>query len=318
MVYAAHTDQDPTPEFNDYCLSVIQRWASGELPFKEAVAMVTTKQQEALTSDHIANQGRAEHAMGYLQHFRGDLNASIRHYERARQLFQKVGNVRRVATMDLNNGENYRLKGDFVRARRMYRSAYDAARELDIIRIQAIAAVNEGLVLLAIGQMNMAFKTLQDALALIEHWDGDESKRNGMLCELYQGLTSIYLHENRIEDAWEAVQAALHYASQTSEKMQLGVAYRSFGEVMTRMEKRPAGDFLTEPDEYFRLAMEIFRDLNMEAEMARTIFAQARCLAHRGKKTTAARKLQQVMIIFTELGMVDDAAKAASAQLMMI
>ena len=36
---------------------------------------------------------------------------------------------------------------------------------------------------------------------------------------------------------------------------------------------------------------------------------------NRGKKVAAARKLQQAVIIFTKLGMVDDAAKAAEAQM---
>jgi tetratricopeptide (TPR) repeat protein len=318
MVYAAHIDQDPTPEFNNFCLNIIRKWESGELPFKEAIAIIAAKSQEAETSTHLANQGRAEHAMGYLQHFRGDLNASIRHYERARQLFQKVGNARRVATMDLNNGENYRLKGDFVRARKLYRAAYEAAQRLGIVRIQAIAAVNEGLTLLAIGHLIAAQEAFKEAKKLLAEWHEDDNKRSAMLCELNHGLTCIYLSQNKIDAAWETAQETLHYAMQTSEKMQLGAAYRILGEVISRMEVAPGGEFLSEPDEYFHLAMDIFRTLNMEAEIARTIFAQAQSLAYRGRKTTAARKLQQVMIMFTELGMVDDAAKAAAAQLTVI
>lgn len=314
MVYAANIDQDPTPEFNNECLIIIQEWEAGELPFKEAVALITAKIQEAISSNHLANQGRAEHAMGYLQHFRGDLNASIRHYDRARMIFEKVGNTRRVATMDLNNGENYRLKGDFVRARRLYRAAYEVGRELQIIRIQALASVNEGLALLAIGQLDSAYNALQEAKDLLEVWDEDDNKRNSMFCELYHGLTSIYLHNNHIEEAWETAQASLHYATQTSEKMQLGAAYRIMGEVATRLDNLAQGDN-ADPEEYFRMAMEIFREMNMEAELAKTVFAQAKSLAYRGRKITAARKLQQVMIMFSELGMVDDAAKAAAAQL---
>jgi tetratricopeptide (TPR) repeat protein len=319
MVYAANTDQDPTPEFNQDCLSVIRRWESGDLPFKEAVAQVAAKIQEAVNDGHLANQGRAEHAMGYLQHYRGDLNASIRHYERARQLFQKVGNARRVATMDLNNGENYRLKGDFVRARRLYRTAYDAARELSMLRIQAMAALNEGLTLLAVEQYTAADKLFQESLALLQDLD-EEPKPNGMLCELYLGLTSIYLHHHQIEEAWQTAQEALHYAHNATEKMQLGAVYRSVGEVLTHLDEpqNVAAESANDPDEYFRRAMEVFRELHMEAEIARTIFAHAQSMAHRGRKTTAARKLQQVMIMFTELGMVDDAAKAAAAQLTMI
>jgi tetratricopeptide (TPR) repeat protein len=216
--------------------------------------------------------------------------------------------------MDLNNGENYRLKGDFVRARRLYRAAYEVGRELQIIRIQVLASLNEGLALLAIGQMDSAFNALQEAKQLLESWDEDDPKRNGMFCELYHGLTSIYLHNNQVAEAWEAAQGSLHYAMQSTEKMQLGAAYRIMGEVATRLEPFPEGNS-ADPEEYFRMSMEIFREMHMEAELAKTVFSQAKSLAYRGRKTTAARKLQQVMIMFTELGMVDDAAKAAAAQL---
>jgi hypothetical protein len=74
-------------------------------------------------------------------------------------------------------------------------------------------------------------------------------------------------------------------------------------------------DSPADPDEYFRLAIDVFREMNMEAERARTVFAHARSLAHRGRKTMAVRMLQQVMVMFTDLGMVDDAAKAAQAQI---
>lgn len=309
---------EPTPEFNEVVVNVLRRWTTGELPFKEALALIAASLQEADVAGHVANQGRAEQALGYLQHYRGDLNASIRHYERARTLFQRTGNTRRVAALDLNNGENYRLKGDFTRACRLYRAAHETARQLDNIRMQAIAGVNEGLALLTVGEMGTALKLLQEAQELIDRWTDDLNTRDRLLCELYYGLTMIYLQHGEMDSAWDAARQALHYTLQQPEKIQLGLAYRNMGEVITRLSTPPGPDYASDPDEYFRLALEIFRELNMEAEVARTVFAQARSLAYRGRKTTAARKLQQVMIMFTELGMIDDAAKAAEAQLMVL
>ncbi|MBC8171533.1 MAG: hypothetical protein H7X77_07660 [Anaerolineae bacterium] len=316
MALSVQQDLEPTSAFNDFITQVLQQWSKGELPFKEALARVSASAQEAIAENHFANQGRAEHALGYLQHYRGDLNASTRHYERARRLFQRVGNTRRMATMDMNNGENYRLKGDFARARHLYRAAFDAARELDNVALQAMSAVNEGLALLSIGQMEAARHTLQEAQQIIELWTDNNSNRPRLLCELYHGLTSIYLHEGKLDLAWDAAQKAMDYVREAPEKIQLGLAYRNMGEVLSRMGTGAGTD--DDPDAYFRVALEIFREMNMEAEIARTIFAQARSLVERGRKTMAARKLQQVMIMFTELGMVDDAAKAAEAQLAVI
>ena len=55
-----------------------------------------------------------------------------------------------------------------------------------------------------------------------------------------------------------------------------------------------------------------------EGELAKTMYEHGRSLMRRDKKMPAARKLQQAMVIFTRLGMVDDAAKAAEAQLMVL
>ena len=99
MALSVQQDLEPTPAFNESITQVLQQWSTGVLPFKEALALVSASAQEAIAENHFANQGRAEHALGYLQHYRGDLNASTRHYERARRLFQRVGNTRRMATM---------------------------------------------------------------------------------------------------------------------------------------------------------------------------------------------------------------------------
>lgn len=313
-------DRNPTLEFDDYCLGVLRRWETGELPLKEAVTLITHKAREAVADNHLANQGRAEHLLGYMQHYRGDLNASIRHYDRARALFQKVGNERRVATMDLNNGENYRLKGDFTRARRLYQSAYTTADRLGDIPLKTMAIVNEGLALQESGQKTAALKALREGLELTDQWTDRLDRLPGLRCEIHHGLSEIYLANNQISDAWTHARQTLTTARLSGEPKQIGYAYRALGEVVTMMDAIPADDdtMPTDPDEFFRLALHAFREVNMEAEVARTMFAQARSLATRGRRTMAARKLQQVMIMFSELGMVDDAAKAAEAQLAVI
>lgn len=317
--------QNPTAEFDAYCLNVLRRWRTGELPFNEAITMMTQKANEAVAEEHVANHARAEQLLGYLQHYRGNLNTSIRHYDRARALFQQVGNDRRLMVIDLGNGENYRLKGDFSKARRMYQSAYEVADRLGELELKTIALVNEGLVLLSQNQMVPAQRAFQEGLALAEGWRDRLDERPALLCEIHHGLTIIYLQSRQVDLAWEHASAALVAAGESGEPKQMGYAYRALGEVVTQIDNASPlvtvnvpPEIVADPDDYFRSALQAFRDVNMEAEIARTMFAQARSLAWRGRKTTAARKLQQVMIMFSELGMVDDAAKAAEAQLAVI
>jgi tetratricopeptide (TPR) repeat protein len=321
-----HTDPNPTPEFDAFCMSILRSWRAGEMPFNEAISAMTQKGQDALHEAHLANQARAEQLLGYLQHYRGNLNTSIRHYDRARELFQQAGNDRRLMIIDLGNGENYRLKGDFSKARRLYRSAYETARTLSELELQTMAVVNEGLVLLALNQYLPAARAFQEGLDLCAGWRERFDERPAVLCEVHHGLTTIYLEGGQLDLALTHAGEALAAAAQSGEPRQVGYAYRALGEVVTRFEpgaaplttiNAPLAN-ISDPDECFRAALQAFREVHMEAEIARTMFAQARSLAWRGRRTTAARKLQQVMIMFSELGMVDDAARAAEAQLAVI
>lgn len=318
MVLSASHDIDPTPEIDHLCISIVQRWEAGELPHKEALTLLTEKETEMASSGHLANQARINHVLGYLQHYRGNIEASIRHYEKAKGLFAAVGNVRRQCIMDLNTGENYRLKGDFTRARRLYRAAYETAQQLNDVITMSMAVTNEGLALLSMGQHKTAYRSLEEGLALSHQWQERLDQIPSLRCEIYHAMALILLEQGDVAAAWENAKQTLRMARESGDSPNLGLAYRVLGEVLTITEQpldESLGDGITDPDEYFRLSLEVFRQVNMEAEMARTIFAQGRSLARRGRRTTAARKFQQVMIMFTQLGMVDDIAKAAEAQL---
>ncbi len=311
-------DQDPTPDFEAECVAVLNGWRAGDLPFTEAIARLTAISQQATASGHRANQGRVEHLLGNLQHYRGNLNISNMHYDRARGFFELVGNRLRTATMDLNQGENYRNKGDFNRALRYYRTAYEAASELGDVRLQSITIVNEGLTLISQGKFDEARAALLEGLELGNRWETNLETLPAMQCEIHHGLVAVYLNENQVKNAWEHAKLAMDTARQTGQPMQSGYANRAMGEALSALEESPNGGYSSDPDEFFRTAIEAFREINAEGELARTMLAHARSLAGRGRRTTAARKLQQAMIIFTRLGMTDDAAQAAEAQLQVI
>ncbi|GAB4513215.1 MAG: hypothetical protein OHK0046_13810 [Anaerolineae bacterium] len=314
MVIANHPQSEPTPEFNQRCMNTLTAWERGELPYKEAVALFSQYKLEAERSGHIANQARAEHMLGYIQHYRGNLNTSIQHYERARTLYKAIGNQTRVAAIDLNQGENHRFKGNFSRALREYRACYDVAERLGNVMLQCMAALNEGLVLVTLGQNQEALHAFEVTLQLTTQWPGESDKLNEVFCELYHGLSVVHLRIGDLETAWEAALHAMEAAAKTQQPLHLGFANRTLAEVLTSLGTSPEPRFSSDPDIYFRAALDAFRELNAEAEVARTLFAQALSLATRGRRTTAGRMLQEVMIIFSNLEMVDDANRAAEAQ----
>ncbi len=310
-------DSEPIPEFDQTCTDALRIWIHGDIPFKEITSLMDRMLQQAVDDGHMANQARVEHLLGCIQHYRGNLNTSIQHYERSRALYRRVGNWHRAAVIDLNQGENYRFKGDFNKAFYLYRSAYQAAQNFDNVELSTIAALNEGLLLLTTRQDRAARDILETALALSEQWTQSLEQPPALLCEIYSGTATCYLYESNLPAACDAAHMALKTALQSAQPPRWGIVYRTAGEVVTaliinQIEDERLGN---DPDEYFRLSLIAFHEINAEAEIARTLYAHALSLGARGRQATAAHKLQEVMMIFTNLDMVDDAARAAEAQL---
>ena len=310
--------QEPTEEFNARLGAIFDKWERNELPAKEALAQFEAMSREAQADGHAANQGRAELLLGVLQGYRANLDASIRHFERARALFEQAGNRPRAVGCILNLGESYRLQGNFTRARQLFRAASDAAREIDDPSTEAIAVCNEGQMLLSMGQPESARARLQKAVevsARIKEVDDREE----LQFELYYGLAMAQLRRNQRTEAWASAlvsnTVALKYADQP---LLMGVSSRGIGEVLTALGGLPEGcdpSLSPDPDVWFHASTDAFQSIKADGEAARTMYAHALSLSARGKGMQAARKLQQAMIIFTRLGMSDDAAKAAQAQM---
>ncbi len=307
---------EPTPAFNERCRHVMFQWQAGEMPYAEAADALAQMAEEAVEQKHMANLARVEFTLGYIQGYRTNLNTAIRHFRRARELFEQVGNEQRVTSCDLNLGEVYRQKGDFGRARELFHTAYEQAGRLEDLPAQTVACANEGQMLLSMGQFEKAQMALNEALQMADRWPEDRKEDLiGLFCEIYHGLAVVYLNDGDLEAAWSEAKRALSAANATKQPLDVGQANRTMGEVLTALELPPEdAEFSTEPDRYFRASIEAFKELDSEGEMARSMHVYARSLAKRGRRVPAARQLQQAMLIFAKLGMVDDQAKAAETQ----
>jgi tetratricopeptide (TPR) repeat protein len=308
-------DPEPTPEFNERCLAILERWEAGTLPIEDARNEMVNLRNEATNSHSIANQGRVEQLLGYLDGYRGNLNESIHHFERARAMFMQVDNKTRIALCDLNLGEAYRYKGDFSRARTLFEKAYEAFKGLNDSRNEALALGNKGQVLLSTNHLDEAEADLNQSYDLTVQLPTDAPQRFSLLVEVQYALTLLQLRRQNYENAWEMAHQAMRTAEESPKPLEMGFANRAVAEVLSVMETPPENGLSHNPDHYFQAANEAFREINAEGEIARTMFAHAKSLARRGRHMTAARKLQMAMVIFARLGMVDDAAKAAEAQL---
>lgn len=312
------TSPEPTPEFEAHCRAVYRGWQSGEISLRAAVEQLSALAQRAQDDGCPANQGRVEHLLGNIQHHRGNLNTSIMHFERAQLFFKQVGNRQRVAMMDLNLGEAYRYKGDFTRARQLYRRAYQAAAALDLLDVMTIAIANEGLLLAHMNRHEAARAALEEGYRLAQQWTDSVQNVQALLSEIHAGLARVYLHRDEPLTAWQHAISAFQTAHNGGEPAHQGMARCAIADVLTALGAVPEADrdtFDPDPDTHYQDAMNIFREVRAEAELAHALYAHGRSLAHRGRSLRAARQFQQAMILYTRLDMVADAARAAAAQL---
>ncbi|MCK6577436.1 MAG: tetratricopeptide repeat protein [Anaerolineae bacterium] len=310
-------DPEPSPEFNAQCTAIMDSWEKGDLSFRDSVAQLDALRNQAAQDHHPANQGRVELILGVIQGYRANLDASITHFERARMYFEQAGNRRRAIGAILNLGESYRWKGSFARARQYFRAAFDGAEAVGDRYTQGLSALNEGQMLLSMEQPESARRSIETARELIASMETSDAQREDLLSEASVALSQVYLLTGDLQQAWSNICDGMRRALVIAQPLQVGTAHRKMGEVLTALANATpeVSDFSTDPDEHFRAATEAFQEIKAEGELARTMYAHALSLAKRGRGMTAARKMQQAMIIFTRLGMNDDAAKAARAQI---
>jgi tetratricopeptide (TPR) repeat protein len=294
-------------------------WETGEQSFQEAVDRLT--QLQTGVKERPADEAHIEVRFGIMQGYRGNYNASIGHFERARELFIQVGNRQRASVCLMNLGEIYRMKGDFTKARQYFQISYDTATALGDRSTQVTARANEAQMLMSLGRYEQASTILEECHQLcLQPFDTIETDhehrdRLDQLCEIVCAQADICLHSGNPEEAWKYAAQALRLAEELEVPLRLGFANRTLAETLTVLGSAPEEGFKDDPDTYFIRANEAFREVKADGEIARTLFAHGKSLGKRGKTQAGARKLQQATVIFTKLGMVNDAAKAAEAQI---
>lgn len=333
--------QEVDPSIRAACDDLYNQWHNGDLLFKQAVDQLAAIANTAAHVDQFANQGFAENTTGTMYGYRADLDESIRHFARARDLFERANNREMIVRAIMNLGECYRLKGDFPRARQFFSTAYRQATEYQFPQTQAFAAANEGHLLMAMNQPAPARERFEQAVAHAADIT-DESARITVLADSNQGLAACYLKQGQKGDAWRCALESLHLSRKSGQPFTMGLAYRTMGEVLTVLGYTPSGaprfqrmqappetsdandlayigaatnEHLGDADLYFQLSIEALQEIKAEGEIARTIYSQGLSLMARGQRMTASRKFQQAMLMFTKLGMRDDANKAAQAQM---
>jgi tetratricopeptide (TPR) repeat protein len=317
-----HQQQEPEIDeaFAERNSVILQEWQAGQLTASQAEQALNELLQEAEADDNRMNQGGVELYLGIIQGYLANFTACARHFETARQHFKAVGAYERVVTCDLNIGETYRLQGNFTRAQLFFHRAYERGKELDNQRTMAVALTNEGQMWLSMGSYHKAEESLQEALRISSEPYPDEADeliytaRLGVLAEIYNALTQLSLIEDKPIKAWKYAKLSYENAQATGHPMRLGFGNRAIADAISALGDAPEPEFDSNPDVYYKKALDYFKEVKMEGDYAKTLFARGQSLVRRGRKSAAAKLFQQAMVLFTKLGMTDDVAKAAEAQ----
>lgn len=320
--------EQPTPQAktpnqlaNERTSPIYRQWRDGAITYAQAYEQLQAIQQEATANEDYLLLGAVGNTLGIINGWRSKYNEAIKYLEEGRKAYEQAGADDQMALIDSNLGETYRLQGNFTRARMYFHRAYEAAKATNNRRMQASALGNEGQMWISLRSHQKAYQILQQALTLSsEPYDEDETEarrgdRMAHLCELYHVMVPMLLDEERKDEAWQYAKNAYTIAQELQRPIRLGYAYRALGDVVTAIGEAPDEGFSNDPDEYYKLSIKAFRKIKSEGEVGKTLYAQGMSLKKRDKGRSAARLFQQAMVIFTKLGMSDDAAKAAEAQL---
>jgi tetratricopeptide (TPR) repeat protein len=309
------------PNFQTELTGVLHQWQSNTLSYNDALEAIEQLRQQAIQENMPIHEGLVENTLGIMEGYRSNLGKSLNHFETSRRIFEQCGASSRLGNAALNIGETHRLRGNFQRARTCFQDAYEIARKHDILSIQAIALSNEAQIWCSLRQYESAFDLLLKAEALCRHpWQDTEPERvtRGRLsceCEVHHAFVEVYLSRENIEEAVQHAQKGLELARHVGDSVIIGTANRAMGNALTALYDH---DHTYNPDDYYRAAADSFNEIKAEGEIGKTLLAQGKSMAHRGRKRSAAQLFQRAMEIFTRAGMTNDAALAAEAQLSVI
>jgi tetratricopeptide (TPR) repeat protein len=310
------SNSNPSREFMDCCIPIMNQWEAGTVSFEDTVQQFGVLRQEAIEARHYANQAQIEIMIGVMHGLRAELDTAIQQFRAARMLFEQAGNKERVLLCDTNIAEIYQQKGNLVRSRQTYKTAYLEAKRISSVRIQAICLGNMGHIAVLQGAFDQARPALEEAEQLLQE-SHDRARTLGLLCDIYRDMVGVYLSQGEPQLAWRAGRKQLQVAQENQELVNLGRANRAIGELLTTMQNPPEAveaGFSTDPDVYFQSAIGNFRDMKADLDLAQTLSAHGESLAKRGQTVSGARKVQQAARIFERLGLMSEAAKATELQ----
>lgn len=224
-------------------------------------------------------------------------------FEQGLAIYEDLDDRRNSAAMLSNLGESARARADYHRAEGLYERALNAVRQIGHRESEAIYLSNLSAARIGLQKYQQVEADAREALALVE---GSNFCAHS---ETYAFLSQACLGQGKLREALETANRALNLARETENDLDLGIAWRTLGEVLSAWNNDPGAgpngplnEMCSEPEACFQESHRIFAKINAEGEAARTLRAWAEFDLQNDRQQEGQRKLADAQAIFRRIG----------------
>jgi predicted ATPase/class 3 adenylate cyclase len=226
-----------------------------------------------------------------------------RFFEQGLAIYEDLDDRRNSAAMLSNLGESARSRGDYRRAEQLYERALAGVRQIGDRDSEAIYLSNLSAARLGLRKFQQVETDAREALALVT---GSNFCAHS---ETHAFLSEACLGQGKLQEALDAANRALSLARESENDLDLGIAWRTLGQVLAAWNKDqapPNGASLNEicsnPEGCFHESHRIFKKINAESEAARTLRVWAEFDLQNGRVQEGNKKLEEAQTILRRLG----------------
>ena len=246
-----------------------------------------------------AGMAKTYHQLGMLAQNRGDYDEAARQYQRALDIFERIGDQAEMAASYNQLGSLAYRRGDYDEAARQYQRGLDIFERVGDQASMARSYHGLGMLAQNRGDYDEAARQYQRALDIFERI-GDQA---GM-APIYHQLGILAQNRGDYDEAARQYQRALDIFERIGDQAGMAASYHQLGGLAYRR-----GDYDEAARQYQR-ALDIFERLGDQASMARSYHGLGILAQNRGDYDEAARQYQRALDIFERLG--DQASMASS------
>jgi tetratricopeptide (TPR) repeat protein len=221
------------------------------------------------------------------------------HFEQALDLFRELDDRIWVGGVLNNLGVIAEAREDYRAAAALYQEALDIAREIGHRHAEIVVFSNLGGAWVGLGEYQAAESDLRQVIDMAQAigWGGQ--------AETYCFLAEACLGQGKAHEALDAAQRALELAQETGLQKVTGIAWRVLGMALAAAPPPGSlniGEETPDAADCFVHSLQVFAEMGMESERARTLRAWAEHEMERGDRDRGEEMQREAREIYARLG----------------